>query len=125
MEILFDKYSQLLQDSTNPHILLLNFLCELHDVTPNFTQLHFQMMGKLVKLYGKNTVFYAIGATAFMEEFDLADMKMFNYLNAICLRKVSDNLSEELINLNEVARKKKIPKRKPKPKDPFEKEELG
>jgi len=119
-ESLAGKYLEMLETLPNPGLTLTKFLFELHDkeFNPNFIG----RIGKLVKIYGKITVFNSICETAFVDDFELVDPNKLGLIRWFCQKKLEDKAEYMDVNLRQLLekQKKELPKRKLKVRSPFD-----
>jgi hypothetical protein len=118
-ESLAGKYLEMLETLPNPGLTLTKFLFEIHD--KEFNSNFIGRIGKLVKIYGKITVFNAICETAFVEDFELVDPNKIGLIRWFCQQKLENKAEYMDVNLKSLLAKKKkeLPKRKLKVRSPF------
>jgi hypothetical protein len=116
---LVEKYQKMLEDNTNTGAVLTAFLFEVHE--KEFNAELIPLIAKLRKLYGANSVFYAVCESAFVEDFVL-DKDCIRLLAYFCKKRALKEDSPGDINLlvHNKERKKSLGTRKIKIPNPFE-----
>lgn len=98
MENISEEYFNLIKDSTKPHVVLVEFYCKVFNV--NYSNDLFSDIGRLVKLYGRDKVFFSILDMSVMS--DIKDKnKPYPLLNHFCM-KYFDNLyhTQKIIDID-------------------------
>jgi hypothetical protein len=81
-ENLSEAYYKVLDTVKSPHVYLLHFYCDVYDLDFDAMARMIPFFGKLVKLYGRHTLFYSIldmiGASA------TEPTEPYGYLSTVC-----------------------------------------
>jgi len=100
MENIAGEYLTKLKNSSTPGVDLVHFLCEMFGLTPKSSQ--YAMMNKLIKLYGRNLVFYAVTDMYWVENIDLSK-SLFPLLRYFCKKRFkNDNSESETSSLEDI-----------------------
>ncbi len=118
-ESLAAKYLEMLDTLPNPGLILTKFLFEAHDLelNPNFIP----RIARMVKLYGKSTVFYSICETVSVDDYDLSNLSSLGLITWFCQRKLEKRAEAMDVDLRALLKKKKkeLSRRKLKVRQPF------
>lgn len=80
-ENLIDKYREQLYESKKPHVTIVAFFCELYNVKKPIDKKYYGWFGRLVKIYGREPVFYALADMYSMDNVDHTDaLPLLTYL---------------------------------------------
>lgn len=92
MENIASHYFQQLQTSKNPTAVLVALLVAIFDIIPEGR--HYSAVGKLVKLYGRYTVFFSILDLAKIENLDL-NSSLYPLLAKICQKRFERSIEQD------------------------------
>jgi len=84
MENVIGHYLSLLEEDTNPGLLLTKFYCEIFELP--FSVTHIKMFNRLVKLYGRKTVFSSI--VEISSNSDLNHTNIVGLLTYVCKKQL-------------------------------------
>jgi len=92
MENLYDVYFKELQETNNPGKTLTQFYRNLFDIADNKYLQNLRMFNKLIKLYGKEVLFYCI-----VEMYDIDDLNHENIypLISYIAKRIADKKAEK------------------------------
>ncbi len=95
-EDIVDHYFNSLKDSKHPGFLLTKFYCELFGIS--LSQYLVPQMEKLVRLYGRENVFFSILEISSND--NLNHDRIYNLLNFICKKRFEFSLNSTTKNLS-------------------------
>jgi hypothetical protein len=101
MEGIITSYQSRLASDNNPGLLLTRFYLEAHQLPSSSLQGFIPIINKLVRLYGRNIVFYAIVTTTDME---VDHKNAYRLLSYLCKKQVQESESET-VSLSDTIKK--------------------